>query len=321
MNKKPKAPFFLKGQELDAYDYIKQEPFFYDKKINTYRCIVENIDKKNGLVDIKGIGCIKWTACISIEDANKYLKYPKNRPKFKKGEIVLAKHIDGKAYEFVIDSVKEQLLMENLYGCYIINDKYKLIYEFQENSLNSTGNSIVSKPKWSVGTYVEILETCISNGNRFEKGDVFVLIPRNFSSNNLNMALINSSKKWSPVMYGHTATKLEEDGVIKWHENKPEKKIDIFPQKGENAKDVIERLKKYNIFWAEGSDECVDEWMKNKLLERYSNGKTMLQVELDMYRKCFPMTPNECCFNILQKPEIKISKQKRIKININKPII
>ena len=213
-------PKFKVGDKVkinwDRTGFIKYEGF------RNYGNICEVGEKNRICVNNFSILNPSWRIDFCIDSADDVLTLAnksitgKSKSKFKKNEIVLAKHIDGKPYEFVIDSVEEQLLMENIYKCYIINDKNKLIYEFPESSLNSTGNSIVSKPKWSVGTYVEFLEDyTLSNKDVVRKGFYEIII----YSENLEFIELNLNG----IMWKFFIKDFHFLDKIKWHENKPEK--------------------------------------------------------------------------------------------------
>jgi hypothetical protein len=211
---------------------------------------------------------------------------------------------------------------------------------FYENDLNLSGSNIdfkTSKPKWSVGTYVEFMNPFYTNlGRRIGKG--FYKISE-YDENNCMVKLI-IEQSCNTLSYQEFS--LHNNNFLintKWHENKPEKNNEI------DLDDYFRRVSELNKTYYAGCDVANESesssvgimtWMQN--LKNPYKPKYPMAMEY-LYQGCgirlkhedilnnlaYPITPKDCYHPILsrklRKPTIIISKQKRIKININKPII
>ena len=272
--------------------------------------------------------------------------------------------------EVFIEDINDEYYIVKGYGNLDVSSKIKIhIFE-----VHFDYNKNISKPKWSVGTYVEMLE---NTDEFFIKGELYQIIP---AAEEYPFSVGLKLMSDTPHIKGTPISKYSLDsyihsGKIEWHENKPEKKIDKAIAKNieESTKypfgkpkiknDLYERYGKSPI---EGILNIIhdrkgykSEWTEEEQMSCayyggcdpiYGSGDfdgTTLQDAVD-FMKCqpYPVVPNADwkvkdfleCFNktgllwstsaefkdhrdILQKPEITISKQKQIKININKPKI
>jgi hypothetical protein len=199
-----------------------------------------------------------------------------------------------------------------------------------------------SKPKWSVGTYVEILSTKIDLEN-CNIGDV-LKIAQEYDADRKYLKKTDGSMIYTASI--DYLNEMESYGRFKWHENKPEKEEEEFDLVKLDARidEIIWNNKKY---WEEYRNSIAKykgatagktvtcELSPEDMDKNYPTGEfdeaTLQDVSRYMrsqgVRPPYHIYPERLadCFkfghDILSKPEIKISKQKKINININKPII
>jgi len=234
-------------------------------------------------------------------------------------------------------------------GDYFVDVKTKTFPEGIKYWLSEEDLTLAeSKPKWSVGTYVEFLtDRVLSDGTIVHKGIYeIVTYVKELEYIELNVGGVLGIwkfliKDWSLI------------SQIKWHENKPEEnmfnidvsKIDYSPSPefydgsrlsnyhadecGKIAKygkspieGIYQYLQESNIKYYAAADpyksgdfdektlEDVAEYMRNQPVVRY--------VDPIDYRRMFPYTWEECFNEPLKKRRITISNIKPIKININK---
>lgn len=206
------------------------------------------------------------------------------------------------------------------------------------------------KEKWSIGTYVEILKSY----QQYKAGDFYLIIPRSSSDNTLKLRLEVGGKLEGDIkyIYGRDLDHIEND-LIKWYENKPEKNIYDAPRLPKNYDLVISDAEMDNKVW--NDDKCWEYYRDRytAVCDPYKSGIFDLSALEDAAKyikshgaqppyifggatagkevavMCnpyldYPERLADCFkfkYNILDKPEITISKQKKINININKPKI